>query len=315
MIVWAAGSPRAGDCDLDFESLEVNTERRVGASLRNEGGEGKERVGLGERGRGNVGRKWQVRIRDKYDHYVGVFGLLELLDTAAERKGFVFDRENTADRYLELAKRLFGRFALRHTEHVESHRLGQRSTLACTHILAYTRFAGHSIVPTVTTSPISTRNAGETCTARFLCRFSYRSSIVNLSDGLGHIITAKRTVFGNVVQVITPDDRSAGHFCRHDLACQNATPNRHIASEGAFFVCKKHLRPLSAWFGSPSNQPTDIGPIDGFWRCFEAKSNILIPSPLLGSNLLSTWSGLRFQWKVHGCMHWEEHTTSLGVLK
>jgi hypothetical protein len=30
--------------------------------------------------------------------------------------------------------------------------------------------------PTVTMSPTSTRNAGETCAARFLWRFSYRSA-------------------------------------------------------------------------------------------------------------------------------------------
>jgi hypothetical protein len=179
MSVWAAGSPRAGDCDLDFESLEVNTERRVGASLRN-GGK-RERSGWAwERGRGSVRRKWQVRNRDKYD---GVFGLLLSVTrhSRTEERVCVFTRE-IQHGYLELAKRLFRRFALRHTEHVEPHSLGQRSTLACTHTSAYTRFTCHSVVPTVTTSPISTRNAGETCTARFLCRFSYRSSIVNLSD-------------------------------------------------------------------------------------------------------------------------------------
>ena len=70
MSVWDAGTPLEGDWDLDLASLDVNTERSVGASLRNGG---RERSGWAwERGEGNghKGRKWQA-TRELYD---GVFG-------------------------------------------------------------------------------------------------------------------------------------------------------------------------------------------------------------------------------------------------
>lgn len=43
--------------------------------------------------------------------------------------------------------------------------------------LPYNHIASCSHSPTVTTSPSSTRKAGETCAARFLCLFSYRSAL------------------------------------------------------------------------------------------------------------------------------------------
>jgi hypothetical protein len=47
---------------------------------------------------------------------------------------------------------------------------------------------------------------------------------------------ARRTVFGNVVQVVPSDDDCAGHFCRHDLAGEDATTDGNFTGEGAFLV-------------------------------------------------------------------------------
>ena len=46
-----------------------------------------------------------------------------------------------------------------------------------------------------------------------------------------------RTVLGDVVQVISPDDERAGHLGRDDLAGQDAAADRDVAREGALLVC------------------------------------------------------------------------------
>jgi hypothetical protein len=45
------------------------------------------------------------------------------------------------------------------------------------------------------------------------------------------------TVFRNIMQVVSSDDYSTGHFGRHDLASQNTATDGNVTNEGAFLVC------------------------------------------------------------------------------
>ena len=46
----------------------------------------------------------------------------------------------------------------------------------------------------------------------------------------------ERTVFRDIVEVVTADDDSAGHLRRDDTAGQNATTDGDLTSEGALLV-------------------------------------------------------------------------------
>lgn len=46
----------------------------------------------------------------------------------------------------------------------------------------------------------------------------------------------RRTVLGDVVEVVPSDDESAGHFGGHNLASQDTATDGHIAGEGALLV-------------------------------------------------------------------------------
>lgn len=80
---------------------------------------------------------------------------------------------------------------------------------------------------------------------------------------------ARHTVFWNVMEVISSDDDCAGHFGRNNLAGQYATTDRDISSERALLV--------------------NVCAIDSLGRNFESKTNILIPSLLLGRYFLSAF--------------------------
>ena len=149
---------------------------------------------------------------------------------------------NSYNGNLELAKRLFRRFALRHPQHVESHRFRQRSTLACTTDQQSTASLG-----TVRTDGHNIPNLDAECRrdvhGKVPVSLLVPICVANLSDSAVHTSAAAvRTVLRNVVQIITPDDRSAGHFRGDDLAGQDATPDGHIASEWALLVCVTCLR-------------------------------------------------------------------------
>ena len=45
-----------------------------------------------------------------------------------------------------------------------------------------------------------------------------------------------RTVFGDVVEVVPTDDDSAGHLRRDDATSEDATTDRHFASERTLLV-------------------------------------------------------------------------------
>lgn len=47
----------------------------------------------------------------------------------------------------------------------------------------------------------------------------------------------KRTVFGNVVKVVTADDDGPGHLGGDNSASENATANGDLASKWALLVC------------------------------------------------------------------------------
>lgn len=52
---------------------------------------------------------------------------------------------------------------------------------------------------------------------------------------------SRRTVFGDVVQVIPADNDCPCHFGRDDFAREDAPTNRDIASKGAFLVYTCHV--------------------------------------------------------------------------
>lgn len=98
------------------------------------------------------------------------------------------------------------------------------------------REAGWMHEPTVTTSPSSTRKAGEAWAARFLCLFSYRSRTALLEEHDMQTTSIARTVLGDVMQIITTNDNGAGHLGRHDFAGEDASADRDFACEGALLV-------------------------------------------------------------------------------
>lgn len=55
-------------------------------------------------------------------------------------------------------------------------------------------------------------------------------------------VIATRTVFGDIVEVVTSDDNRAGHFCRHNLASENTSTDGDVTSKGALLVCKPEHR-------------------------------------------------------------------------
>ena len=50
-----------------------------------------------------------------------------------------------------------------------------------------------------------------------------------------------RTVFGDVVEIITTDDDCAGHLRRHHATSEDTSADGHLTSEGALLVCSKRL--------------------------------------------------------------------------
>lgn len=46
-----------------------------------------------------------------------------------------------------------------------------------------------------------------------------------------------RTVFGDVMEVVTADDNSARHLGGDDTPCENATTDGNLTGERTFLVC------------------------------------------------------------------------------
>ena len=69
-------------------------------------------------------------------------------------------------------------------------------------------------------------------------------------DGDVSVSLLVTVVFGDVVEVIPPDDDSALHLVRDDNALEDLSPDGDVAGEGAFLI--------------------DVGALDGFLRSLEA---------------------------------------------
>ena len=63
-------------------------------------------------------------------------------------------------------------------------------------------------------------------------------------------------VFGDVVEVVPPDDDGPLHLGGDDDALQDLSPDSDVASEGAFLI--------------------DVGAFDGFLGGLEAQANVLV---------------------------------------
>jgi hypothetical protein len=72
-------------------------------------------------------------------------------------------------------------------------------------------------------------------------------------------------VLGDKVEVFTTDDNGAGHLGRDDLSGEDTTTDRDETGEGALLV--------------------DVGTLDGFTRGLEPKTDLLVPTAVLSSNL------------------------------
>lgn len=49
--------------------------------------------------------------------------------------------------------------------------------------------------------------------------------------------SGRRTVFRDVVEVVSSDNDSAGHFGGDNFASQDTAADRHFTGEGALLVC------------------------------------------------------------------------------
>jgi hypothetical protein len=56
---------------------------------------------------------------------------------------------------------------------------------------------------------------------------------------LDQLTNPRRTVLGDVVQVIPADNERSRHFCRDNFAGQDSPTNRDVAGKGAFLVCAR----------------------------------------------------------------------------
>lgn len=88
------------------------------------------------------------------------------------------------------------------------------------------------------------------------------------------------TVFGDVMEIVPSDDDRAIHFGRNDLASQDATTDRDITSEGAFFVCFV-ISPISVLaFSCPALQPTKTKINAPIYVPLMASEGVLNPRPI-----------------------------------
>lgn len=65
---------------------------------------------------------------------------------------------------------------------------------------------------------------------------SFRNGLIAWSVGPVKDGYTRHTVFGDIMQIVSSDDNSTRHFCRHDLASQDTAADRNISSERAFLI-------------------------------------------------------------------------------
>jgi len=97
------------------------------------------------------------------------------------------------------------------------------------------------------------------------------------------------TVFGDVMEVVTADDNSAGHLGGDNTPCEDAATDGNLTGKRTFLVCI-YTQHHHQWVirTKAKSTHTDITSIYRFGGCLESEAHVLVPTPLLRRYLLST---------------------------